>query len=346
MKQHVLILCIIAVGLFLTTSCNDWEGHYDKTFAENIAVPDTLPDLMTLIEDEANYSYISTLLKAETFDKEIAENPNFTLLSFTDAQFDNTVKEISPKLFEVLQSDSAFNMEVVKATLLRNMFVGKNKIAAGKQYTAFDGKKVTVNFSTEALQQANHINVYPYSNTIHLFPTDFFTVKIEMEQWDDMAIGWGVRTKEVLIVPKAFNGNGSAKWFSGKNSHFYIKIGGMADGKSYNVIDGVDYKINLCLGLYRVIKAAFWTYDENLKDKKLFCEESEYYDADNDFMNADLNKGMQLLQLETPLYNKRGKSKFHIDFRKRDFPLVNEAPPTEEQKGIIIDYIELIPQFK
>lgn len=347
MKKTVKIFnkTLLVFAILLVASCNNWDEHYNQLSPTNVEAPKPLPDLAEAIQSQTGYSYVSTILESGELKPYFDKNRAFTLFVFTDEQFDNTVSGLSSELSQVLQNDSTYRMSVVKATLLRNAFTHEEKTTPKGEFKTFDGAKVNVDFDVTPVAKVNHGTVYAYTDNIVLFPEDFFTIMFHPESWTSFNMGGG-SSRTNVTVPEAFDGNGGATWFSGGSAHLIINIGGVVDGKSYSVIDGVNYKIRLCVGLYKSIKCQFMTYNKTGGDQKIYGSDTEYFDTDNEFVNGDINKGMRIVELNTvPLYNKSGMTKFHIDFRNRTFPLIDGVAPTTDQRGIIIDYIEFIPVF-
>lgn len=350
----------LILAVLLSACNNEWDEHYSSTDIDSDwgSLPEasiTLYDILK--ENEEEYSYILSLFDLEISEDERASSwlnryidkyQKYTIILFTDKQFDEKLNSISNGLLEKINENNTLKTALIKATILRNMLIGNHEIVVGEEYQTFDKKVITINSEFGNSISLKNSTVYRINSSIELFPIDFFTVKVETESWSDYVMGGG-SSRTTVMLPKAYGGNGVATCFKDNGAHLFLRIGGVVDDKSYMLIDGVSYKIKVLVGLYKSMKAAFWTDGEsgdNADDQKLYMENSLYFDAENDFCNANLNAGMALLEFEAPLYNRENnKVKFHIDFRNRKAPDVDGEVPTAEQRGLIIDYIEFEPMF-
>ena len=253
MKKTIIIFSttLLALVMALAVSCDNWDEHYNRP-APSVVDP-KLPNVAEVVKAQTGYTYVSDLLESGELDPYFERNREFTMFVFSDEQFDNIISGLSSEALQGLQNDSVYRMWVVKATLLRSEFTREEKTNPKGEFKAFDGVKVNVDFDVTPIAKVQHGSVYAYTNNIALFPKDVFTFRVEPESWTSYNMGWR-SSRSNVVVPEAFGGNGGATWFRDQKYHLILNIGGIDGVKSYNVIDGVNYKIKLCVAFYTSVK--------------------------------------------------------------------------------------------
>jgi hypothetical protein len=166
----------------------------------------------------------------------------------------------------------------------------------------------------------------------------------------------GTNAHEVVAVPQFAKGNGYARRIypssAAGNSHAFFTIGGVQKGVFVPALNGVDYKVSMCVSLTRSMKCILWVYDTGTADKRVFLTNDANFDTSNNFVNNTLDGPMRVIEfpvqkLYTRVGNNAPQFKFHTDYRNMaiaTFPPINGVVPTSvSQTGIVIDYVEFVP---
>lgn len=351
-KKFILIYFVVAAAL--VSSCEGkWDEHYtaNEPSKDWGTKPEQLPTLFSTISQNADqYSYILSLFDTEEcsiLNEYLKQYGDYSIVLFTDTQFDEAVSSVSPDFEAAVAANENLKAELIKSTFTRNCIVGKRSdINSNDNLLSFDGKNVSLSDIVKVQELDNGL-VYAYNSELELLALDIFSFTIQPETWPNYSMGGG-SSRKTVIVPQTENGNGSASWFNGNNTHLFMKIGGTANGKTYYWLNGFTYKITVGVGLYRSTKLALWTHAAAGADQKMVMTDSPLFDESGDFVNATYDGGMTELYFELPLYARENKNqavKFHIDFRSRTAPDVDGITPATEQKGFVVDYIIYEPIF-
>jgi len=342
-----------------------------------------------LKKNKAIYSYILSLYDNVTFDKEAStkyvdangkmsydsvfqakssyldpylSNSDFsTVILFTDQQFDSGIASFSSAVNTAIAATPAIKKGLIAQTYIQSAFKGSKNIPSGTEnWEAVNGTSQAINSAklNAKIEVLQNVSVMKYSDLSSNLATNYFSLLIQADYYTLSGVegaSGGTNAHEVISVPQFAKGNGLARRIypnsAAGNSHAFFTIGGVQKGSFVPVLNGVDYKINMCVSLTRSMKCILWVYDKGTVDKKLYLDPDANFDSSKNFICNTLNGEMRVIEFPVqPLYTRVANNaptfKFHVDYRNlalTAFPQINGVAPTVAQTGIVIDYIEFIP---
>jgi hypothetical protein len=314
------------------------------------------------VDANGKMAYDSVFLaKSSYLDPYLSNSDYSTVILFTDQQFDNGLTTFSSAVNAAISASPAIKKGLIAQTYVQNVFKGSKILPSGTEnWQAVNGlsqavNSVKLNAKIEVLQ---NVSVMKYSDLSSNLATNYFSLLIQADNYTLAGVegaSGGTNAHEVISVPQFAKGNGLARRIypnsTAGNSHAFFTIGGVQKGSFVPVLNGVNYKINMCISLTRSIKCILWVYDQGTADKKLYLDADANFDSSKNFICNTLNGEMRVIEfpvqlLYTRVANNAPTFKFHVDYRPlalTAFPQINGVAPTVAQTGIVIDYLEFIP---
>jgi hypothetical protein len=301
------------------------------------------------------------LAKSSVLDPYLSSTDFYTVILFTDQQFENSLSLMSDAAKSAISATPSIKKGLISATVIQSFFQGtKNIPAVTENWNAVNGFNQTIDparlsSKVDIMQQ---VTVLHYNDLTSNLATNYFSLKIQGDEYNlsgtEGASGGG-NAHEVISVPVYEKGNGLARRIypnsMAGNSHAFYTIGGNQKGTFVAALNGVTYTVRMAVSLTRSIKCILWVYDAGTADKRLYLDSDGNFDTSKYFICGTLNGGMRLIEfpaqtLYTRVANGAPTFKFHIDYRNiavSSFPKIDGVTPTLAQTGIIIDYLEFIP---
>jgi hypothetical protein len=301
------------------------------------------------------------LAKSSYLDPYLSNSDYSSVILFTDQQFDNALASFSPAVNTAITATPAIKKGLIAQTYIQSVFKGSLTIPSGPvNWQSVNGASQVINptklnTKVEILQ---NVSVMNYSDLSNNLATNYFSLLIQADYYTLSGVegaSGGTNAHEVISVPQFAKGNGLARRIypnsTAGNSHAFFTIGGVQKGSFVPVLNGVNYKINICVSLTRSMKCILWVYDQGTADKRLYLAPDANFDSSKNFVCNTLNGEMRVIEFPVqPLYtrvaNNAPSFKFHVDYRNISltaFPQINGVVPTVAQTGIVIDYLEFIP---
>jgi actin-like ATPase involved in cell morphogenesis len=276
-------------------------------------------------------------------------------------EFDNGLTTFSSAVNAAISASPAIKKGLIAQTYVQNVFKGSKILPSGTEnWQAVNGLSQAVNSAklNAKIEVLQNVSVMKYSDLSSNLATNYFSLLIQADNYTLAGVegaSGGTNAHEVISVPQFAKGNGLARRIypnsTAGNSHAFFTIGGVQKGSFVPVLNGVNYKINMCISLTRSIKCILWVYDQGTADKKLYLDADANFDSSKNFICNTLNGEMRVIEfpvqlLYTRVANNAPTFKFHVDYRPlalTAFPQINGVAPTVAQTGIVIDYLEFIP---
>jgi hypothetical protein len=301
------------------------------------------------------------LAKSSSLDPYLSNSDYSTVILFTDQQFDNALASFLPAVNTAITATPAIKKGLIAQTYIQSVFKGSKLIPSGiENWQAVNGTSQTVNPANlnTKVDILQNVSVLKYSDLGSNLATDYFSLLIQTDYYTLSGVegaSGGTNAHEVIPVTQFAKGNGLARRIypnsTAGNSHAFFIVGGVQKGSFVPVLNGVSYKINMCVSLTRSMKCILWVYDQGTVDKKLYLDPDANFDSSKNFICNTLNGEMRVIEFPVqPLYTRVANNaptfKFHVDYRPlalTAFPQINGVAPTVAQSGIVIDYMEFIP---
>lgn len=301
------------------------------------------------------------LAKSSALDPFLSVTDFSTVILYTDKQFEDAFAKMPATVVTVVSATPAIKKGFITRTFIQNCFRGsKNLPSASENWEAVNGKMQTINPSklSSEIDVMQNVNVMNYNDLSSNLATDYFNLLIQADEYTFSGVegaSGGANAHEVIPVPVFAKGNGFARRIypnsTSGNSHAFFTIGGVQKGAFVPALNGVSYKVRMCVSLTRSMKCILWVYDQGTADKRLYLDSDTNFDSGKNFVCNTLDGGMRLIEfpaqtLYTRVANNAPTFKFHTDYRNLNvaaFPQINGVAPTIAQTGIVIDYIEFVP---
>jgi len=346
--------------LFSYLKKNKTEYSYILSLYDNIT-----------FDEKASARYLDTngkmvydsvfLAKSSLLDPFLSNSDFSTVILFTDQQFNNAIAAFLPAVNTAISSTPAIKKGLIAQTYIQSVFKGSYSVpSVQSNWQAVNGSSQVINpaklnSGSDILQ---NVVVMKYKDLSSNLATNYFNLLIQTDYYTLSGVegaSGGTNAHEVIAVPQFAKGNGLARRIypnsTAGNSHAYFVVGGVQKGSFVPVLNGVNYKVNMCVSLTRSMKCILWVYDQGTADKRLYLDQDVNFDSNKNFICNTLNGEMRVIEFPVqPLYTRVANGaptfKFHADYRNvalTAFPQIGGVAPTVAQAGIVIDYIEFLP---